>query len=61
MDLAGEGIFVALAAVMAGLGQLWFWRLRLGEERTIWLGCAALVAAGTAVMALSILLCCHLP
>lgn len=56
MDLAGEGIFVALAAVMAGLGQLWFWRLRLGEERTIWLGCAALVAAGTAVMALSILL-----
>lgn len=56
MDLAGEGIFVALAAVMAGLGQLWFWWLRLGEERTVWLGCAALVAAGTAVMALSILL-----
>ena len=56
MDLAGEGIFVALAAVMAGLGQLWFWKLRLGEERTVWLGCAALVAAGTAVMALSILL-----
>lgn len=55
MDLAGEGIFVALAAVMAGLGQLWFWRLRLGEERTVWLGCAALVAAGTAILALSLL------
>ncbi|MEE6159524.1 YdcF family protein [Olsenella sp. YH-ols2221] len=55
MDLAGEGIFVVLAAAMAGLGQLWFWRLRLGEERTIWLGCAALVAAGTAILALSLL------
>ena len=61
MDLAGEGIFVALAAVMAGLGQLWFWRLRLGEERTVWLGCAALVAAGTAAIAVSLLLVALFP
>ena len=61
MDLAGEGIFVALAAVMAGLGQLWFWRLRLGEERTVWLGCAALVAAGTEAIAVSLLLVALFP
>ncbi len=61
MDLAGEGIFVALTAVMAGLGQLWFWRLRLGEERTVWLGCAALVAAGTAAIAVSLLLVALFP
>lgn len=61
MDLSGEMAFVVFAAIMAALGQLWFWKLRLGEERTIWLGCAALVAAGTAVAAISILLVALFP
>ena len=47
----------ALAAIcLAATGQLWFWRLHTHEQRSLWYGLSFLVAVGTAVVAIEVLL-----
>ena len=47
----------ALAAIcLAATGQLWFWRLHTHEQRSLWYGLSFLVAVGTAVVAIEVIL-----
>lgn len=51
-----SSVFLAAIAAVVALAQAWFWRLRIHEERTIWLGCAFLAAAASLVGGVVVLL-----
>lgn len=54
-------LFLALVAAIVVATQLWFWRLRLHEERTIWLGCAFLAAVASLIGGTVVLLMMWFP
>lgn len=50
------GTLVALLVAMAAVGQAWFWRLRVHEERSLWYGLSFLFAVGTLAVAVEAVL-----
>ena len=48
--------FALVASCLAAVGQLWFWHLHTHEQRSLWYGLSFLVAVGTAVVAIEVIL-----
>ena len=48
--------FALVASCLAAVGQLWFWRLHTHEQRSLWYGLSFLIAVGTAVVAIEVIL-----
>ncbi len=51
-----SSFFLAFIMAIVVLAQVWFWRLRIHEERTIWLGCAFLCAVASLIGGMVVLL-----
>lgn len=59
--VSASGLFLAAVALVVAAAQAWFWWLRSHEERTVWLGCAAIAAAATLVSGVAVLLMAAFP